>query len=275
MYSNMQRSNKKHRVVRKPIEDRGDALSDSIRKELRRTIAIVIYSLVCSRESMTIKDQEDLMFKYFYGTKGDDSVSYLHMFVTGQDIFGEMFEGNPDNGGSKILKSIYSRNSKVLVLGKQIHQTVLELVNLKQGCGEIVGGRYLFESARAGLAGLRKALPFLHQYVDKDTGRILQSGMEMEDVLRGTLDDLHEYETTLKLDKSLKPEEAIAEKKKSEDAEEEDEQEPAVAEALPPGSSVGSQEEEEPDKTINNNDGTTNRKKRAASKDTVPVVTYA
>jgi hypothetical protein len=93
----MQRSNKKHRVVRKPIEDRGDALSDSIRKELRRTIAIVIYSLVCSRESMTIKDQEDLMYKYFYGTKGDDSVSYLHMFVTGQDIFGKMFEGNPDN----------------------------------------------------------------------------------------------------------------------------------------------------------------------------------
>jgi hypothetical protein len=34
---------------------------------------------------------------YFYGTKEDDSVSYSHMFVTGQDIFGEMFEGNPDN----------------------------------------------------------------------------------------------------------------------------------------------------------------------------------
>jgi hypothetical protein len=45
--------------------------------------------------------------------------------------------------------------------------------------------------------------------VDKDTGQILQSGMEMEDVLCATLDDLHEYETTLKLDKSLKPEEAV------------------------------------------------------------------
>jgi hypothetical protein len=151
---------------------------------------------------MTNKDQEDLMYKYFYGTKGDDSVSYLHMVITGQDIFAEMSEGNPDNDGSKKLKSIYSRNSKVLVLGKQINKTVLELVNLKQDCPEVVGGRYLFDWARAGLAGLRKALPFLHQYVDKDTGQILQSGMEMEDVLCATLDDLHEYESTLKLDKS-------------------------------------------------------------------------
>ena len=72
----MSRANKKHRVVRKPAEDMGDVLSDSLRKELRRTIAIVIYSLVCSQESMTNKDQEDLMYKYFYGTRGDDSVSY-------------------------------------------------------------------------------------------------------------------------------------------------------------------------------------------------------
>lgn len=97
----------------------------------------------------------------------------------------------------------------MLVLGKQINQNVLELVNTKQGCPEVVGGRYLLDWARTGLAGLRKALPFLHQYVDKDSGQILQSGMEIEDVLRATLDDLHEYETTLKLDKSLKPEEAI------------------------------------------------------------------
>jgi hypothetical protein len=67
--------------------------------------------------------------------------------------------------------------------------------------------------------------------VDKDTGQILQSGMEMEDVLRATLDDLHEYETTLKLDKSLKPEEAIAEKKKA-DAEEEEEEEQAFSHTL-------------------------------------------
>jgi hypothetical protein len=147
----------------------------------------------------------------------------------------------------------------VLVLGKQIN--VLELVNLKQGCPEVVGGRYLFDWARAGLAGLRKALPFLHQYVDKnkDTGQILQSGMEMEDVLCATLDNLHEYETTHKLDKALKPEEeAIAEKKKA-DAEEEEEEEQAVAEAgLLLCSSVGSSEEEKDDKTINKNDGTAN-----------------
>jgi hypothetical protein len=61
----MLRAKKKHRVVRKPTEDMlgEDVLSDSLRKELRRTIAIVIYSIVCSQESMKTKDQEDLMYK--------------------------------------------------------------------------------------------------------------------------------------------------------------------------------------------------------------------
>jgi hypothetical protein len=67
--------------------------------------------------------------QHFYGTKGDDYVSYLHMFVTGHGIFAKMFEGSPDNE---------ARKSKVLVLVKQINKTVLQLVNTKQGSPEVL-----------------------------------------------------------------------------------------------------------------------------------------
>jgi len=68
-------------------------LPDSLRKELRRTIAIYIYSdVVCKKDSMKEIDQIKLMETLIFGSGGPDAISYIDMFLNGGGVFEFMFE---------------------------------------------------------------------------------------------------------------------------------------------------------------------------------------
>jgi hypothetical protein len=166
-----------------------DKLPDRLRKELRRTIAMVLYEKVHEQDNMRMKDQESLMEKLFYGH--GDSISYLEMFLKGQGVFEHMFEANSDNSGSKRLKQLFARSTKAFILGGNINQDVMERVQLSKT--EIVTGRYLRSCAAEGACEARKAIPFLLKYLDEHTGQPLRSGDEIEDVVNRWLDDFYVY----------------------------------------------------------------------------------
>ena len=123
-----------------------EKLPDRLRKELRRTIAMVLYEKVHEQESMRMRDQENLMEKLYYGH--GDSISYLDMFLKGQGVFEGMVEGNSNNTGTKRLKSLYARSSKDYILGGNINREVMERVQLSKT--EVVSGRYLRSCAADG-----------------------------------------------------------------------------------------------------------------------------
>ena len=78
-------------------------LPDSLRKELRRTIAIYIYSdVVCKKESMKENDQIKLMETLFFGSGGPDAISYIDMFLNGGGVFEYMFEQHKNVGKLKL-----------------------------------------------------------------------------------------------------------------------------------------------------------------------------
>jgi hypothetical protein len=170
-------------------KEKYDKLPDRLRKELRRTIAMVLYENVHERESMRMKEQESLMQKLFYGE--GDTLSYLEMFMKCQGVFAGMFDANCDNSGTRRLKQLFSRSSKEFVLGGNINRDVMERVQLSKT--EIVTGRYLRSCAAEGGCEARKALPFLLKYLDEETGKPLRSGDEVEDVVTKWLDDYYVY----------------------------------------------------------------------------------
>ena len=60
----------------------------------------------------------------------DQSVSYLHLLSTGQDVFEDLFEADPDNTGQKVLRKIFAPNVQdKLVLGANISKSFLERVH--------------------------------------------------------------------------------------------------------------------------------------------------
>jgi hypothetical protein len=177
-----------HQVSKK--KDRYDKLPDRLRKELRRTIAMVLYEKVHEQESMRMKEQEGLMQKLFYG-EGGDTLSYLEMFLKCQGVFEGMFDANGDNSGTRRLKPVFARSSKEFVLGGNINRDVMERVQLSKT--EIVTGRYLRSCAAEGGCEARKSLPFLLKHLDEETGRPLRSGDEIEDVVTKWLDDYYVY----------------------------------------------------------------------------------
>lgn len=148
---------------------KGDKLPDRLRKELRRTIAMVLYEKVHEQDNMRMKDQESLMEKLFYGH--GNSISYLEMFLKGQGVFESMFDANSDNSGTKRLKQLYARTSKDYILGGNVNRDVMERVQLSKT--EIVTGRYLGTCAAEGACEARKAIPFLLKYMDEATGQPL------------------------------------------------------------------------------------------------------
>ena len=116
-------------------------LPDSLRKELRRTIAIYIYSdVVCKEESMKEIDQIKLMETLFFGSGGPDAISYIDMFLNGGGVFEFMFEQHK-NVEKLELKQMFARDSKAFVLGDQLNKSVLESLTKKGG--KIVTGPYL------------------------------------------------------------------------------------------------------------------------------------
>ena len=89
------------------------------------------------------------------------------------------------------MKSLYARSSKDFILGGNINRNVMERVQLSKT--EIVTGRYLRSSATEGGCEARKSLPFLLKYLNKETGKPLRSGDEIEDVITKWLDDYYVY----------------------------------------------------------------------------------
>ena len=166
-----------------------DKLSDRLRKELRRTIAMAVLQKVYELDDMKTKDQEETMFKLFHGH--GETISFLELFMNGQGPFESMFEGHPDNSGTKRLKSLFTRNNKDYTLGESITKDLLERVQVSKG--EVVSGRYLRSSAMDGATEVRKSLPFLYKYLNKELGEPLASGDEIEDVVRKWLTDFYVY----------------------------------------------------------------------------------
>ena len=74
-------------------------LPDTLRKELRRTISVYIYSeVVCKRDSMKENDQAKLMETLFFGKGGPDTISYVDMFLNGGGVFEFMFDQHKNVG---------------------------------------------------------------------------------------------------------------------------------------------------------------------------------
>jgi hypothetical protein len=184
---------------------KGDPLPDSLRKEIRRLIAVVIYcNIVCERAGdCSQKEQEDMMFKYYVGGKGEDSVSYVDMFLKGQGDFDFLFETYKEGlPPIKKLKSMFARTEKTHILGIEISKAALEQVTTKQL--KIVTGRYLLSAAKEALSGVRQSMSFLEKYLDTSSGSPKASagtsGWEEIDVVNKWLDDYHQY---LKSDKDI------------------------------------------------------------------------
>lgn len=186
-------------IAGKPAVVKGDPLPDALRKEIRQLIAVVIYcNIICDRTGdCNQKEQEDTMFKYYFGGSGvDDIISYVDLFLKGQDCFEFMFDNYKENEPSiKKLKSLFARTEKKHILGVEISKAALKQVTTKQS--KLVTGRYLLEAAKDALAGVRKSLPFLEKYVHADSGTPKASagtsGWEEKDIINQWLDDYHAY----------------------------------------------------------------------------------
>ena len=72
-------------------------------------------------------------------------------------MFKFTFEQHKNEGKLK-LKQMFARDPNADVLGEQLNKSVLESVTQKGV--KVVTGRYLFDWANKGLAGIRKSLPF-------------------------------------------------------------------------------------------------------------------
>ena len=156
-------------------------LPDTLRKELRRAIAIYIYcDVVCKKEGMKEADQTKLMETLFFGMGGPDVISYMDIFLKAGGVFEFMFEQHKNEGKLK-LKQMFARDPNAYMLGEQLKKPVLESVTQKGV--EVVTGRYLYDWAKKGLAGIRKSLPFLLKYLN-DKGGPKASGQEMEDIIK-------------------------------------------------------------------------------------------
>ena len=91
----MATTKKPKKTVVQQVSKKYDKLPDRLRKELRRTIAMILYEKVHEKDSMKTKEQEALMQKLFNGE--GDALSYLEMFLKGQCVFEAMFDTNGDN----------------------------------------------------------------------------------------------------------------------------------------------------------------------------------
>jgi len=79
-------------------------------------------------------------------------------------------------------KEIFCRRSGKFYLGIQIDKSSLERVFLKGS--EVVNSRNLYDLATKSIANLKKALTFMGKYVDMESGIVMQSGLEIEDVIQ-------------------------------------------------------------------------------------------
>ena len=98
-------------------------------------------------------------------------------------------------------------------------------------------GRYLYDWAKKGLAGIRESLPFLLKYVD-EKGEPKASGSEMEHVIRSWLTDYYAYEVITKGNKPLSKDES--EKSSADIANESSDESSAEEEGTPPTKDDGS-----------------------------------
>ena len=120
----MATTKKPKKTVIQQVSKKYDKLPDRLRKELRHTIAMILYEKVHKKDNMKTKEQEALMQKLFYG-KGE-ALSNLEMFLKGQGFFEAMFEANGDNTGTRRLKQLFARSSKEFVLSGNINCNVME-----------------------------------------------------------------------------------------------------------------------------------------------------
>jgi len=82
-------------------------LSDTLRKELQRTIAIHIYSeVVCKKDSL--KEMDRTMETLFFGNVEPQAISYIDLYLNGGDVFKFMFE-QLKNPGKLKLKQMFPR----------------------------------------------------------------------------------------------------------------------------------------------------------------------
>ena len=99
-------------------------------------------------------DQTKLMETLFFGNGGPDAINYVDMFLKGGSVFEHMFESHRNEGKLK-LKQMSSRDPNAYVLGEQLSKSALESVTQKGV--KVVTGRYLYDWAKKGLAGIRRA----------------------------------------------------------------------------------------------------------------------
>ena len=173
-----------------------------LRNELRTLVCLVCWNIVCQRKSLQYKDQVKLMEKLYMGNEKDkEQISYLHLFMTAQDPFDELFEVSPKNTGEMVLKQIYSRRDQDFILGKHITKLKMERVHIKYP-GAVVEGRYLYNQARDAVKNIRKALPLTWKFYDRLTGAKNKkySGYEVEDIVRKVLDDWYSFTSTVEVE---------------------------------------------------------------------------
>ena len=173
-----------------------------LRNELRTLVCLVCWNIVCQRKSLQYKDQVKLMEKLYMGNEKDkEQISYLHLFMTAQDPFDELFEVSPKNTGEMVLKRIYSRRDQDFILGKHITKLKMERVHIKYP-GAVVEGRYLYNQARDAVKNIRKALPLTWKFYDRLTGAKNKkySGYEVEDIVRKVLDDWYSFTSTVEVE---------------------------------------------------------------------------
>ena len=99
-------------------------------------------------------DQTKLMETLFFGMGGPDVISYVDTFLNAGGVFDFMFEQHKNEGKLK-LKQMFARDPNAYVLGEQLSKSALESVTQKGV--QVVTDRYLYDWAKKGLAGIRRA----------------------------------------------------------------------------------------------------------------------